>query len=67
MKYQKGQEVIYKTASGKEYKAVILHRKDDFSGKYINTPKAKGNFDYLIKIIRNHTQEELFVMETDLF
>jgi hypothetical protein len=66
MKFQKGQEVIYTTLTGKQYSGHIIHRKCDFPNNYIDTGFTHGGFDYLIRIVREMKDEDVFVNENDL-
>tara|TARA_Y100001963_G_C6750986_1_gene434199 strand:- start:605 stop:808 length:204 start_codon:yes stop_codon:yes gene_type:complete len=66
MKFQKGQAIIYTTLTGKKYPGHIIHRKCDFPNNYIDTGFEHGGFDYLIRIVRDMKDEDVFVNENDL-
>ncbi|MCK0144316.1 hypothetical protein MWU78_01480 [Arenibacter sp. F26102] len=66
MKFLKGQAIIYTPLTGKKYPGHIIHRKCDFSNNYIDTGFAQGGFDYLIRIVRDRKDEDVFVNEKDL-
>tara|TARA_R110002072_G_scaffold302208_2_gene484332 strand:+ start:947 stop:1150 length:204 start_codon:yes stop_codon:yes gene_type:complete len=66
MKFQKGQQIIYTTLHGRQYNGYIIHRKCDFPDNYIDTDFEHGGFDYLIRIVRDLKDEDVFVNENDL-
>ncbi len=66
MKYQKGQKVLYIGLDRRKYNATILERKVDYPKGFIDTPFTKGNFDYLIEIVRDNKIENTFALESDL-
>ena len=67
MKYAIGQIVEFaRLRQGKYIKAQILERKIDNPKNFINTPNAKGNFDYLIEIQNNGKTEQIFCQEFEL-
>jgi hypothetical protein len=67
MKYAIGQIVEFtRLGQGKYQKAQILERKIDNPKRFIDTPNAKGNFDYLIEIQNNGRSEQVFCQEFEL-
>ena len=67
MKFLIGQTVEFARLGQGEYiKAQILERKIDNPKGFINTPNAKGNFDYLIEIQNNGKTEQVFCQEFEL-
>lgn len=66
MSFAKGQGAVYTDLKGIKYKAKILERKQDYKKGFINTFNAKGNFDYLIEIVKKGKVEQIFCSEKDL-
>lgn len=67
MPYNQGEQVLFKAINARVYPARILYRKIDFENLYIDTPNAKGNFDYLVEYeLESGFTNVSFCMEGDL-
>lgn len=67
MPFKVGQKVTFSPLGvGKKESAIIIERGIDHPKGYINTPNAKGNFDYLVSVERYGKTEHVFCKENEL-
>lgn len=67
MNYIVGQKVLFSPLNkGEKEQAIIIERGVDYLKGYIDTPNAKGRFDYLISVERNGKNENVFCMKDEL-
>lgn len=67
MQFNQGEQVLFKAINAQIYPARILYRKIDFKNLSIDTPNAKGNFDYLVEYeLESGFRNISFCMEDDL-